>query len=51
MIFHDEGGRGGFSKKVIFHDEGGRGFQTAPKKDDIICEQPLSQNVDLWKAQ
>ena len=29
------------NQKVIFHEEGGRGGQDPPKKDDIICEQPL----------
>ena len=37
-------GGGGVSQKVILHDEGGGVLQTTPKKDDIICEQPLNKN-------
>ena len=31
------------SQKVIFYDEGERGGPDPPKKDDIICEQPLTE--------
>ena len=36
-------GGGGLSQKVICMTRGGGWVQTPPKKDDIICEQPLSR--------
>ena len=38
--FHDKGGRK-VGQKGILHDEGVRRGLDPPKKDNIICEQPL----------
>ena len=35
-----EGEGVGVSQRVILHDKGGGAFQTHPKKNDRICEQP-----------
>ena len=48
MVFNNIMGFGGkvkrggkVNQKIIFDSEGRGGVQTPPKKDDIICEQPL----------